>query len=313
MGSELLVRLGVLGRDATPFEADVLAAEVGVDPRFRPTLVDLAALGVTVSAWRRGPVEDWHIAGRIPNPEMMRANAAISRRVRALLSEFLPERWWAWTVRTGLRTDALLLWSVVAREIGAVDRRLPNGRTVAELAAGDERLAEYERHVLWCRDRWAALTAEFGLRVAVLMLACRGAWGCRRWWMHPDWPPQVDKFITFLNEPDLHPNPKVAAAIPGLQRQGRLRDPHEIQQRLLAGPDLLDARLAADCLWNGLLSISPGDVCPATYGSHPEFVTLLEPCIDTGDVVGPQGIPTAVYGCDRASWSIQDDPGNGGR
>jgi hypothetical protein len=237
-------------------------------------LVDLVALGIVVSAWRAGPVEDWHVGGRIGQVEMMRANAAITRRIRGLLSELLPERWWTWDRQVGLRTGALLLWTVVAREIGSVDRRLPDGRTVAELALDDEQVADYRSHVAWHRDRWLALTAECGLRVALVMLACQGAWMCRRWWLHPDWPRQVDEFVTYVNEPSRHPVSEAAAAIQELRQQGRLANSDEVRRGLLAGPDLLDARTAADSYRLGLVSIAPGAVS-IRFGGHPDFLHVL--------------------------------------
>jgi hypothetical protein len=147
MSADMLMRLGSLvGRDAAPLDVDLAAAQLGRDPLIRDALIDLAALGVARSTWRQGPVEDWHIAGRIGQVEMMRANAATSRHVRSLLAELLPERWWTWNAQTGLHADALLLWSVLAREIGSVDRGLPDGRTVAELAPDDEQTVEYRNN-----------------------------------------------------------------------------------------------------------------------------------------------------------------------
>jgi hypothetical protein len=164
MSGDMLMRLGSLvGRDASPLDVDLAAAQLGRDPLTRDALIDLAALGITRSAWRQGPVEDWHVAGRIGQVEMMRANAATSRHVRSLLSELLPERWWTRNAQASRHTDALLLWSVLAREIGSVDRRLPDGRTVAELAPDEEQAGEYRNNVLWCRARWLACTAEYGL------------------------------------------------------------------------------------------------------------------------------------------------------
>lgn len=276
MSADVLVRLGdEVGGDATPQDVDLFAAEVGCDPVARNTVVDLAALGVTVSAWRAGPVEGWHVGGRIGQVEMMRANAATSRRVRGLLSELLPERWWTWDDQTGLRTGALMLWTLVAREIGSVDRRLPDGRTVADLALDDEQVADYRSHVAWHQDRWLGLTAECGLRVALVMLACQGAWLCRRWWLHPDWLRQVDEFVTYLNEPSRHPDPEAAAALQELQQHGQLANPDEVRRSLLAGPDLLDARTAAYCYWLGLARIAPGAVS-IRFGVHPGFLSLLQ-------------------------------------
>src|SRR5882757_7457590 len=226
MTADVLIRLGEWASgDATPLDVDLGAVDLGGDPLSRNSVVDLAVLGIVWAAWRQGPVEDWHGARRIGQVDMMRANAAITRQVRDLLCELLPERWWTWDVRVGLRTEALVLWTVLAREIGTIDRHLPDGCTVAELAPDDEEAVDYRNHVLWCRSRWLALTAEYGLRVVLMMLACAGAWKCRRWWLHPDWPSQVDEFIGYLHEPMRHPKPEVAAAIPELQRQGRLAHP----------------------------------------------------------------------------------------
>jgi hypothetical protein len=95
MSADVLTSLrGRVSRDATPLHLDLGALELGGDPVSRDRVVDLVALGITWAAWRQGPVEDWHVAGRIGQVDMMRANAATTRVIRGVLADWLPQRWW---------------------------------------------------------------------------------------------------------------------------------------------------------------------------------------------------------------------------
>jgi hypothetical protein len=121
-------------------------------------------LGVTRLAWRDGPVEDWRILGRLLPSELMRANAAVTRLVRRLLAQQLPGRWWIWTTDRGVGEEAARWLFTLADEIGRTQRRLPDGRTVAEIAGEEGQVLEYRRYVWRCWNRWQRLANRFGAR-----------------------------------------------------------------------------------------------------------------------------------------------------
>lgn len=112
-------------------------AGFGADPAARGVLADLIAVGVARTAWRDGPVEDWHAGpdSRISDAEMMRSNAAMTRLVRDVLRTWLPPAWWDWDAHEGLRTGAVMSWSMISRELTQRGLILPDGRTLGELAA----------------------------------------------------------------------------------------------------------------------------------------------------------------------------------
>ena len=60
--------------------------QVGIDPHHIGQVLDLAAVGIVNSAWRNGPVEDWHVAdGLLTDGAMLRINTHTTWRVREII------------------------------------------------------------------------------------------------------------------------------------------------------------------------------------------------------------------------------------
>lgn len=65
---------------------------LGIELTERDQLLDAAAVGFTVMAWRNTSLEDIHAGGgRLTDTVMMRANIATACQVRDVLDDLLPE------------------------------------------------------------------------------------------------------------------------------------------------------------------------------------------------------------------------------
>lgn len=246
---------GALGRE--------VARQLGFDPDDRGRLADLAAVGIARLAWRDGPVEDWHAVPqrRISDSELMRASAAVTRAVRDLLVAELPPPPWP-REPAGAAGDADRVLADVAAMLSAPGRRLPDGRTLEELAPAREDLAAFAQHVREHTRWWADLAAGHGLYEVLLVLACHAALRCRRWWLGPDWPYLIGEFARRSAEAD--PGQLSVEQAARAQSTGPPPDMaggSELRDLLSAGPDRLTAELAMYCLRAGL-----GDLGPADYG-----------------------------------------------
>ncbi len=221
--------------------------DAGVDPDDSATLIDLAAVAVARMAWRDGPVEDWHtsVDSRLDDAEMLRANAATTRLVRDLLARHLPgpptDRQAA--VRGGGPGE---MFVVIAAALTDPDRRLPNGQRLAELAPDRPSLQRYRSAVrTWC-SRWVAITDQVGLHPVLLFLACWTLTTSRHWWLGPDWPLIVDRFLRQLDHAE------IAGDCASARDAGLPADREVLRRQLLAGPDQLSSLVAAFCLRHGL-------------------------------------------------------------
>jgi hypothetical protein len=143
-------------------------------------------------AWRDSPVEDWHAVPhrRIMNSEMMRANAATTRQVRDLLDRQLLV-----AATSGARPRVDDMFAAVYRAVADPNRRLPDGRTVAELAPDPSQFAAFDKHVCTYCARWTTVALEYGLPKTLVLLACYAARYCWRWWLAPRWPRVVDELF----------------------------------------------------------------------------------------------------------------------
>jgi hypothetical protein len=206
-------------------------------------LLDLAAVGLAMQLWRNeGPIERAHIEGHISDPEMMRANAAVTRLLRGQLEELdeepSSERLRAWSEQTG---DLLLRL------------RLPDGRTTKQAAGPySRRLAAHGRR----RLRTIVQIADEHGWSAVLSLLATGGWAYSRWWLSPRWPGMVVEFVAALQAPEhshwsLQPAPDLSTA------PGRCREPIELGKVLLDGPDRLSAEEAQFCVRCSIEFIRP--------------------------------------------------------
>jgi hypothetical protein len=225
---------------------DDAAARVGVDRSNGNQLMDLAAVAMTRLAWRDGPVEDWHSVRyrRIGDAEMMRANGATTRAVREVMDK---------THGPGG------IFKAVGQFLADPLRRLPDGRSVLELAPSSSELTRYLMHLAACCTRWKTAAADVGEEAVLTLLACRGAIFNWHWWLSTGWPQLVDEFVRRLDDPTWW---RSAWELDNRRRLGaptREVTSEELFLKLLAGPDRLDAVTAQFCIRAGLSSLLPQD------------------------------------------------------
>ncbi len=223
---------------------DEAAAWLGIERSNGSQIKDLAAVAMTRLAWRDGPVEDWHSVrhGRIGNAEMMRANAATTRVVRAALDQ-VNEPGDTFRHVFGVLADP--------------DRRLPDGRRLAELAPTPAELARYQAHAAAYCARWEEAATKAGLGEILALLACRGATFNWHWWLSTGWSGLVDEFVLRLDDPkrwhcawEVSNRRKLGHPPGGSTSEG-------LRLLLLAGPDQMDAATAQFCLRAGLSALLP--------------------------------------------------------
>lgn len=199
--------------------------ELGLDPDDRAAVVGLAGVGATLVGWRAGPLEDGHSdpGSRISDPELVRASVATTRVVQEVLAAGVPP------------------FGVVSAIFGDLERRLPDGRTLAEIALAPDDARQHVEYVQAAVRRWELLAADVGEEVFMGMLACAGAWRARRWWGTPWWPRRVEAFLQGLGERD---------------RAGFRADYgvnlDALRAKLLDGPDRMAPSLVAACLRAGI-------------------------------------------------------------
>jgi hypothetical protein len=210
-------------------------------------LIDLAAVAVARMAWRDGPMEDWHADSdsRLDNAAMMRANAAITRLARDLLATHLPGL--SSVEQGGVRGSSPgEVFAAIAGALTAPDLRLPDGRSLAEVVPDRVSLKRYHRAVrTWCA-RWAVITDRIGPEAVLLFLASWTLTTCRRWWLGPDWPAVVERFLQQLDDT------AIGGDLPSFNDGDVPVDRAVLRPQLLAGPDQLSADAAAFCLRHGL-------------------------------------------------------------
>lgn len=226
------------GSSAVPELARGLVRQLGVDPEDRSTVLDLAAVGATKLVWRNGPLEDWHADRdrRISNADMLRGNVATTRVVRRAV-EALPLA----------RTAGAEPFAGVERVLTAPDRALPDGRTVADLAATAADLEDLRQHVRAGVQRWTALASLHGLTATTLLLASVSGYDREHWWLAPWWPDVVDEFVRDLDRPRSWLDPETVRNAPrGVADRASLRS--ALRER----PDGIDRETAAWCVSAGL-------------------------------------------------------------
>jgi hypothetical protein len=222
------------------------AARLGVDSSDSRQVMDLAAVAMTRLAWRDGPVEDWHSIRyrRIGDAEMMRANAATTRVIREVMDK--PH----WPGQ---------MFNAVEQALADPLRRLPDGRSILELAPSSSELTRYEAHLAACCARWKAAAANIGEATVLTLLACRGVIFNWHWWRSTGWPQLVDEFVRRLDDPKQW---KCGWELDSRRRLGHPTGEgtsEDLFLKLLAGPDRLDAATAQLCIRAGLSSLLPQD------------------------------------------------------
>lgn len=251
--------------DALRQEVPAAARYLGVDIANPLQLANLAAVAITQLAWRNGPVELWHSASpsRISDTEMMRANAATTRVVRGHLPNDVVAR---------LATRPTDILGAVRDALTDPGRRLPDGRTVSELASGAEAFEMYTEQVRAFFDRCGKLVDRLGSHGVVGALACYAAAACWKWWLTPGWPSMVDKIMNLLEG---QPADQTASLgrLAGLATHPRNGlDLTPIRQLLVTGPDQLSAEEARYCRVASL-----GARLPQDHGLSPRSRRLLPP------------------------------------
>jgi hypothetical protein len=229
---------------------DDAAAMLGIDLEDEDQIMDLVAVAMVRLAWRDGPVEDWHKAGRISNSEMMRVNAAMTRLVREILSVGRFRMAGEGSVSLmGETVDA------VGRALVDPDRHLPDGWTLAEFAPDAEQLAAFQRHVWMFCTRWNRVAAKYGVRETMAVLALFAGCSCWRWWLAAGWHHRVDEYLRRLDDPARWGDPIMTRHV------ARLGAPDvgggDLRAVLLDGPDRLTAAAAEHCFWTGLAGLRP--------------------------------------------------------
>ncbi len=162
----------------------------------------LAAVGITVEAWRESPVEEWHGEGRMTDGEMMRINSMLTWEVLEHLRE--------WCAECGLDPGASIddleaieceaFNGLAADLLGWITdhtRVLANYESLGEFAADD--LDDLGEHAVSVFSRMMSDCAEYGVGYPFLRAAIRGAGS--KWWGTHQWPSRVGAFIAALGDP----------------------------------------------------------------------------------------------------------------
>lgn len=209
---------------------DLLKA-MGVDASDDSAVLDLAAVGATKLLWRDSPLEDWHSQGwrDIRDADMLRGNVATTRVVRRALGQHLD--------------DLAELGRIVARP----ERKLPDGRSVAELAVTEADMRDLRRHVNRAAARWTALAEQHEPAGVRAMLACVQGYQRDLWWLTPWWPNHVDEFIQRIEDTSRRPDWVPENVIDALAASAE-----ELRAVLLDGPDKLSRTAAQRCVAAGL-------------------------------------------------------------
>jgi len=247
------------------------AACLGIDLADASEIQDLVAVAIARLAWRDGPVENWHRVCRISNSEMMRANAATTRLLRDVLA----------TARVGVGAGDAVgqvgeMFGAVARVLADPQRRLPDGRTLAELAGDAVQLGAFQRNVRMFCTRWNTVADRYGASETMALLAIYAGRWCWRWWLAPGWLNVVDEYIRRLDDPTRWVEPAMTwhVATAGAPDLGGV----VLRARLLVGPDQLTAADAAQCFWTGLGGLRPLDCGQPPLPRHvlpPGYLNLV--------------------------------------
>jgi len=196
-------------------------------------MAQLAAIGLTIRAWRNTSLEDLHAgdhpSGGFPDSDMMRFNIATFRVVSACI--------------TADHFD----WNTLQSVLTDPDRVLPGGLTVGALA-GDEfdRLASDIREALAISER---TEQRQGFAYLLTVFALQAGISYKGWYGSPWWPDVVDLFIELLADP---------TSSAGRYNENREVEPSMVSDRiglaqvLLEAPESLDDDSIYWCLVHGL-------------------------------------------------------------
>jgi hypothetical protein len=244
-------------------ELSAIAGYLAVDVGDARQMADLAAVAVTRLVWRDGVVEEWHRASptRIVDHEVMRANAATTRLVRGQLAD----------AAGGTAERVAMAFGAVCPRLVDPGRRLPDGRTVGELAPDARGLGVYGDQVRGFFVRLGRLVDCLGPEVVVGAMACYAAAVCWQWWLAPGWPSMVDMIMRNLEGGCSYSFQSVSCSVRSILIPGEL-DLSGVRRRLVAGPDRLSATEARYCLLGSHSSRLPQD-----HGLSPRSRRMLPP------------------------------------
>lgn len=208
--------------------------QFGLDPDLdRAAIARLAAIGLTVQAWRNTSLEDLHagdhVTGGFSDSDMMRFNIATFR----VVSE-----------QVGLHRCE---WGALEATLTDPSRVLPGGVTVGALAG-----SEFEHLVSDVRNALSIsrlIEQRRGFSFLLMLLALQAGMSNKEWYGSPWWPDIVNVFIELLDDPessawkyDEHREPIPSAT----------SDRAALKEVLLEKPESLDDQAIYWCLKHGL-------------------------------------------------------------
>jgi hypothetical protein len=199
----------------------------------RPEVQQLAAIGLTLRAWRNTSLEDLHAgshpSGGFPDSQMMRFNVATFR----VVSQYIGNDQFDWV---GLR-----------RELTDPNRELPGDLTVGELCGEEfDRLVADIEEALAISER---TEERRGFSYALLVYALQAGISYKDWYGSPWWPDAVERFIELVDDP---------TSSAWKYDEHREAEPREVSDRdylkrtLLEAPESLDDDSIYWCLTHGL-------------------------------------------------------------
>lgn len=153
--------------------------------RDRPDVNRLAAIGLTIRAWRNTSLEDLHAgshpSGGFPDSQMMRFNIATFR----VVSTYVEGDQFDWA---GLRTA-----------LTDPERKLPGGLTVAELCGEEfDRVAADSTEALEISEQ---TEQRQGFSYVLIAYALRAGVSYKGWYGVPWWRDVVERFLELINDP----------------------------------------------------------------------------------------------------------------
>jgi hypothetical protein len=203
--------------------------------RDRPDINRLAAIGLTIRAWRNTSLEDLHAgshpSGGFPDAQMMRFNIATFR----VVSQFIEDDRFDWSGLRAALTDPA--------------RKLPGGLTVGELCGEEfDRLASDIEGALETSER---IEQRQGFLYVLTVFALQAGISYKGWYGSPWWRDVVERFIELLDDPSSSAwryDEQWKGVPEGVSNRESLK------QVLLEAPEFLDDDSIYWCLDHGLSS-----------------------------------------------------------
>lgn len=209
-----------------------LVREKGVvDPDSLGHIAPVWAIGLANSAWRNTVVEDWHAGdGPLSDGDMLRINSYTTHGIQRRLDGWMRECGLGFEGRLAQlddleSEDVEELIDLLATWLTRLERRLPIGLTLAELAAAaHSSVKDYAEDTMETLDAFLSMVDERGPSFAFLRTAAHGAAACEHWWNHPRWPSHVETFLVELRNGEnehlerIGPRPEAIADLAFLQQ-----------------------------------------------------------------------------------------------